>query len=212
LARDKTGAPQHVEASLLGGAMWLGQLNLQFGLFKGYELVAPDHSSDPLTNSYKCKDGRWIFIQASSERVWPQLSAALGIDSLASDPRFVDFEARWANRSELTKIMDETFASRTSAEWAKILAQYRDLIFEIVRPPHEVGSDPQVLENNYVVEMDHPDLGKTKMVSLPLHLNGAPIGKVAPAPTHGQHTEEVLLSLAGCSWEDIERLRDQGVI
>src|SRR5262249_43449927 len=96
LARDQTGASQRVESSLLGGAMWLGQLNLQYALFSGKELLPLDPSSDPLLNSYRCADGHWIFIAAPSERAWPALCAGLGLEALASDPRFRDFEARWA--------------------------------------------------------------------------------------------------------------------
>jgi crotonobetainyl-CoA:carnitine CoA-transferase CaiB-like acyl-CoA transferase len=109
-------------------------------------------------------------------------------------------------------MLDERFTSCTSADWAKNFPAYRELVFEIVRPPHEIGDDPQILENNHVVETDYPDLGRTRVAGLPLHINGAPAGRVGPAPTHGQHTEEVLLSLTSCTAEDILILREQGVI
>jgi CoA:oxalate CoA-transferase len=57
IAHDQTDAPQRVESSLVGGAMWLGQLNLQYSLFSGKELLPLDPSSDPLLNSYQCADG-----------------------------------------------------------------------------------------------------------------------------------------------------------
>ncbi len=212
LARDRTGAPQRIEGSLLGSAMWLGQLNLQYALFSGKELRPLDPASEPLLNSYQCQDGRWMFIAALSERAWPALCAGLGLERLAADPRFGDSEARWANRTALTTLLKERFASRATGDWALELAQHPELVFEVVRRPTDIGTDPQVLANGYVAETNHPELGRTKRVAFPLHLNGALAGGVAAAPGHGQHTEEVLLSLAGLSREELSALREQGTI
>src|SRR5713226_1867457 len=139
LTRDRTGAPQRIESSLLGSAMWLGQLNLQYALFFGKELLPLDHASEPLINSYQCQDGRWIFIAALSERAWSALCAGLGLETLASDPRFGDSEARWANRAALITLLEERFASRAPADWALDLAQQSGLVFEVVRQPPEIG-------------------------------------------------------------------------
>jgi len=212
LARDRTGAPQRVESSLLGGAMWLGQLNLQYSLFSGKELLPLDHSSDPLLNSYRCRDGRWIFIAAPAERAWPALCAGLGLDALAADPRFRDFEARWANRAALVTLLEERFVGRAAADWALDFAKQPELVFEVVRRPTDIGSDPQVLANGYVAATDHPELGRAQRVAFPLHLNGVPAGGAEAAPAHGQHTEEILMSVLGLSWEELAALRERGAI
>jgi crotonobetainyl-CoA:carnitine CoA-transferase CaiB-like acyl-CoA transferase len=212
IARDQTGAPQRVESSLLGGAMWLGQLNLQYGLFSGKELLPLDKSSDPLLNSYQCADGRWIFIAAPSEQTWPALCNALGLEMLASDPRFSGFEARWANRIELRRLIEGRFASAPAAQWASELSTQPGLVFEIVRSPLEIGADPQALANSYVVETEQPGIGRARRIVLPLHLNGETCSAAEPAPVHGQHTEEVLISALGLSWREIDELRSQGVI
>jgi crotonobetainyl-CoA:carnitine CoA-transferase CaiB-like acyl-CoA transferase len=197
IARDKTHAPQRVESSLLGGAMWLGQLNLQYSLFSGKELLPLDTSSDPLLNSYRCADGHWIFIAAPSERSWPALCAELGMETLALDPRFDSFEARWANRVELRRLLEERFAGEFSSQWAAQPCAEPWRVFEIVRRPTEIGVDAQVLANRYVVETEHPEIGLTWRIALPLHVNGAACSIDNAAPAHEQHTEEVLMSLAG---------------
>ncbi len=212
IARDRTGLPQRVESSLLGGAMWLGQLNLQYALFSGRELLPLDRSSDPLLNSYQCKDGRWIFIAAPSERAWPALCAGLGLEALVPDARFHSFEARWANRVELLKLLENRFATRTAVEWLPDLKAQTGLVFEIVRRPTEIADDPQVLANGYVTEAEHPELGPIKRVGFPVHLNGAQASSAPAAPILGQHTEEVLTTLTGLSWEELRDLREQGAI
>lgn len=212
IARDQTHTPQRVESSLLGGAMWLGQLNLQYSLFWGKELRPLDPSSDPLLNSYQCADGRWIFIAAPSERAWPALCAGLGIEDLVGDARFRNFETRWANRVELRRLLEERFARGSSSQWARDLARNPGVVFEIVARPTEMAEDPQVLANGYVVETEHPEIGRTKRIALPLHVNGNACSPGSPAPVHGQHTEEVLMSVTGLTWPQIDELRSQGAI
>ncbi len=212
IARNQSGQPQRVESSLLGGAMWLGQLNLQYALFSGRELLPLDHSSDPLLNSYQCKDGRWIFIAAPSERAWPALCAGLGLPELVSDPRFINFEQRWTNRAELLRLLEERFASRDASAWEPLLAAQTGLVFEIVRRPTEIHEDPQSSANGYIADVDHPERGPSKRVGFPIHFNGAQPPTPSAAPILGQHTEEVLTSVLGLSWQELCDLRDRGTI
>ncbi|HVN89689.1 MAG TPA: CoA transferase [Candidatus Binataceae bacterium] len=212
IARNQTGRPQRVESSLLGGAMWLGQLNLQYALFSGRELLPLDHSSDPLLNSYQCKDGRWIFIAAPSERAWPALCNGLGLPELVSDPRFINFEQRWTNRAELLRLLEGRFASRDASAWEPLLAAQSGLVFEIVRRPTEIHEDPQSSANGYISDVEHPERGPSKRVGFPIHINGEQPPTPAAAPILGQHTEEVLTDLLGLSWEEVSSLRERGTI
>src|SRR3712207_7745026 len=55
-------------------------------------------------------------------------------------------------------------------------------------------SDPQVLANRYIVEIDHPSGRRVKMVNHPVRFSAAPeAGVQGPAPEYDQHTEAVLL-------------------
>ena len=72
-------------------------------------------------------------------------------------------------------------------------------------------NDPQVLENDYVVEFDHPTAGRVKEMGYPVRFSETPAQIVREAPEFGQHTEEVLQEL-GYSWEEIGAFREQGVV
>ena len=72
--------------------------------------------------------------------------------------------------------------------------------------------DPQVVENNYVVEFDHPVVGPTKWPQTPLTYSKTPLSTRKMAPTHGENTEEILLERLGYTWDDIVSLKDDGVI
>jgi crotonobetainyl-CoA:carnitine CoA-transferase CaiB-like acyl-CoA transferase len=165
-----------------------------------------------LLNSYQCQDGRWIFIAAPSERAWPALCAGLELDSIAADPRFQGFAARWTNRAELFRLLEERFAARDAADWERRMAVQPGLVFEIVRRPTEIGTDPQGLANGYVASAEHPELGPIKRVTMPVHLNGARPAVADAAPILGQHTEEVLMTMLGLTWEELRDLHKKGVL
>jgi CoA:oxalate CoA-transferase len=139
------------------------------------------------------------------------LCAALQLERLADDSRFDTFEARWTNRIELRRLLEERFASASSAQWARELANHQ-LVFEIVRSPTEIGDDPQVLANDYVVETQQSAIGRVKRIGLPLHINGNSCAVGDAAPMLGQHTEEVLMSVMGLTWKEIDELHSSGAI
>jgi CoA:oxalate CoA-transferase len=110
-------------------------------------------------------------------------------------------------------ILDAAFAQRTRAEWLELFREDdSDLIYTIVNTVDDLPDDPQVLANDYVVELDHPHHGPTRMVGLPVGLSETPGTVRAPAPELGQHTEEVLLNVLGWDWERISALIDAEVI
>ena len=62
-----------------------------------------------------------------------------------------------------------------------------------------------------ILEIDHPKVGKIKLLGIPVRLSKTP-GKVRlPSPTLGQHTEEILKKI-GYDDNEIKRLREEEVI
>jgi len=129
---------------------------------------------------------------------------------LEHDPRFNSIEARSRNGKELVAILDQAFATKTRDEWFKILKK-AGCIYTPVQAPSEVVSDPQALANNYFVEVDHPERGKTKMTRFPWDFSETPASCRRPAPAFGQHNEEILLEI-GYTGGDIAQFREEGVI
>lgn len=210
LARDRTGKPQKVETSLIGGAMWLAHLNLQHALLKGAELLPTNPSQEPLLSNYQCADQRWIFIAAMVGEAWKDLFLGLEMPELLGDARFETTESRWQNRADMAKILIGRFASKSSDYWVESFSRQPNLVFERVQRPTDIADDPQLLTNNYLVELDDAKLGRHKRIALPLHVNGRPGGRVAPSPGVGQHTTEVLGSLLGMGAAEIEALKNVG--
>lgn len=214
VARERLGIGQEVDSSLFGSLLHILGQNVAFTLTFGAELPRHDRTvaGNPLWNHYKCADGKWLVLAGlQPDRVWPSICQVLGISELEKDPRFATMEARAAN-AELISILDNVFATRTRAEWIEALKIDKDLVFEKVNTLSDAIEDPQTLANEYITEYDHPELGKVKMLGLPVKFGKTP-GRITNwAPELGQHTEEVLTEILGYSWDDIIKLKDEDVI
>jgi len=145
-----------------------------------------------------------------TDRYWSPLCKAIGRGDLEYDPRFDSHDKRCDNSPLVISILDEVIATKTRAEWAEIFDRY-ELVWAPVATIVEVIRDPQVLENEYVIEFDHPTLGPLKLAAIPFQLSKTPLKPRSPAPELGQHTEEILLEL-GYTWGDIARFKDERVI
>jgi len=165
-----------------------------------------------LWNFYRCKDGRWIVLaMLQSQRHWPEVCRALGVEHLINDPRFKDDSSREKNSRELVVVLDAIFARKTAGEWQEILRGF-DIISAPVQSLNDLPQDPQVIANSYILDYNHESLGPVKVLGLPVELSETPGKVIAEAPEFGQHTEEVLMELGGYSWEEITELRNQKAI
>jgi crotonobetainyl-CoA:carnitine CoA-transferase CaiB-like acyl-CoA transferase len=106
-------------------------------------------------------------------------------------------------------MLDELFASKTLTEWMDILAK-QDGQWDVVRIPAEVAEDGQAAANGYVQTVEHPNGRAVQLVPAPIQFDEAVVS-LAVAPSHGEHTDEVLRN-AGLTATRIAELRKDGVI
>ncbi|MFZ0887987.1 MAG: CoA transferase [Candidatus Binataceae bacterium] len=214
-ARDRYGVGQEVDVSHLGSMMLLQGLNVASRTIMGWELPRNPREGafNPLWNHYRCGDGKWLCLgMLQTDRYWKDFCNALGLNEVANDERFSSISGRAQNARELVAILDRTFANRPRDEWLRILKEGGDFIYTVVNSISDLTTDPQVLANDYIVEYDHPELGKTSLLGMPLKFSQTPGEPRGHAPELGQHTETILIDLLGYDWEDIDRLRESGAI
>jgi crotonobetainyl-CoA:carnitine CoA-transferase CaiB-like acyl-CoA transferase len=213
LMRERFGVGQEVHVSVLSSSLYLLYLNQMFALVGDFEAPRHQRAKEEATrNHYKAQDGRWLIITANPNGMsWKPLCEALGQPELADDLRFATPEARFANREELVALFDQIFATRPRDEWLRIFAQY-DLISAPVNRLSELASDPQIVENDYIVDFNHPVLGKVKIPGYPIHFSESWAGTRSAAPKLGEHTEQVLMEIGGYTAQEVANLRKEGVI
>jgi crotonobetainyl-CoA:carnitine CoA-transferase CaiB-like acyl-CoA transferase len=158
--------------------------------------------------NFQTLDG-WIVVMCIKEEFWRRLCRELDAPEIGKDPRFKDFESRAKNRGILTPLLKGIFQRRTTAEW---LATLRGKVpCGPIRSFAEAFADPLLQERGMIWEIDAPGWGRLKEVGCPIKISDAPYPK-KPAPRLGEHTEEVLLELVGCSRDELNALRQKGAI
>jgi crotonobetainyl-CoA:carnitine CoA-transferase CaiB-like acyl-CoA transferase len=213
LVRERLGIGQRVDASLLGGQIEIGRLQFQMYFMMG--IVPPGSvisaARNPLYYVYQDKDGKWFALAAlQADRFWPDFCKVLGIQELEKDPKFENQIIRAQNFDELKPRLLEIIRTKSRDEWVKALED-AGVPCAPVHDYSEVAADPQVIANEYVVEVDDPIHGKMKVPGIAVKLSETP-GKVEKlAPELGQHTEEVLMELCGYTWDDLAQLREAEV-
>jgi len=201
-ARLHTGRGQWVETSLLQGVL--------VSTAGGWQ--RPEHPEadgymcwifDPRGSKghFQCADGKWI-------QNWvPNPSFALGVshgDTISVDDRInkpTDDPTRIGpDYSELVVLahyhaqMKAAYAKYPSKEWLKAAAQV-GIPMQPTRRPEDALNDQALIDEGMVVTLDDPEVGPIRQVGLVYGMSKTPGRVQGPAPTVGQHTDEILAEL-----------------
>ena len=126
--------------------------------------------------------------------------------------KFATAESRVQNAAELDRVIAETFAGHEKFDLFYRANQRRGLIYGVVQEPSEVRENPQYEHRRYFREVDHPVAGRADYPGPPFNMEGTPWRVRSPAPTLGQHNEEVYCDELGMSRDELARLAEAGVV
>jgi crotonobetainyl-CoA:carnitine CoA-transferase CaiB-like acyl-CoA transferase len=215
LRRERTGEASVVDVSLLATGMWaLGAgiaLSLQTGVPWAQPAASGKHLTNPLANSYRTRDDRWIFLSCLQYfHYWPEVCRVLGRPELVDDERFDSFEALTANSGVAVEILAEEFGRATLAEWKERLADFRGQ-WSPVQDTVEIADDPQVVANGYVQEARTREGAPFRLVATPVQFDGAPAAP-SRAPEFNEHGDEILTGLLGMDWDAVVEMKLKGVV
>jgi len=203
--RERTGRGQRVETSLLNAS-----LALQSGNVVDYPGKQSVFRDNPTYRLYQGSDGEWFFVACGNQTFWVKLCAALDLRELADDPRFASWMLRLDNREVLLPLLERRFADKPRAHWLEVLAAH-DIPTAAVQTLKEFMDDPAVQHHGMIREYDHPELGRLRLMGMPLVFSDSPTRDPGPPPTLGEHTGAVLREL-GYDNVRIADLRQRRVI
>jgi formyl-CoA transferase len=213
LVRERFGIGQEIDVSLLSTASYLMYINNLVALLTGKEVPRHEQASaDPLRNYYQCKDGKWVIQnQPPGDKYWESMCHILGHPELLQDPKYNSRDKRIDNSRDLVAIFNRAFLKKTRDEWLQLFAE-KDMVMCAVNTTMEALEDPQMSENDYIVDFDHPDIGTIKIPGFPIRFSQTEINNNLLAPRLGEHTDTILKEINGYSDEEIARLRKDKII
>jgi crotonobetainyl-CoA:carnitine CoA-transferase CaiB-like acyl-CoA transferase len=195
--RERTGEGQLVSTSLVRVAAYQVSSDLNTKLMTNRDPAHPVRTSpdNPLSNSYTAGDGqRFWLLGIESDRHWPALTRIVERPDWESDERFATRQARTVNAKELVSALDDIFATRPRAEWARRFDAEKDFFWSPVNDVAAMLADPQTTASGVIAEVADGSSDRP-MVASPVDFADTPASIRTRAPRLGEHTDEVLAAL-----------------
>ena len=161
-------------------------------------------------NAYRCRDGLYVGLSASIQKMAVRLFRAIGRPDLVDDPRYADNAGRVRHAAELDAIIGAFVAARTQAENVAFFEAAEVTIGPIYETA-QLMSDPHVIGRELLADYPDADMGTVPMHHVVPRLLGTPGSIRAPAPRLGEHSREVLAGI-GVDDTEFDALQAEGVV
>tara|TARA_A100001037_G_C15152159_1_gene640136 strand:- start:4253 stop:5473 length:1221 start_codon:yes stop_codon:yes gene_type:complete len=210
-ARTSTGKGQHVEISMQDCQISL--LNYMATMyFLSGEIPGPignSHFVHVPYNTFPTKD-RWIIIAVIKDDAWLRFLEVVQIPEF-EEKKYHTQPYRLAEKDFIEEKLSAKLKTNTCDHWLDLLTEARVPCAPVNDFKHAL-EDNQALARNMIVDVQHPEGGSIKMPGNPIKMSGTPAEDFAPPPLLGQNTNMVLNELLGLDQEEINKLRNDGII
>ena len=205
LARAKTGEGQHLPISMLSSALYFQWPDVMWShTFQGEGTETSGTLADWF-QIFKTADG-YVSIILATAATFEKLCELLDLD-LDEDERFNTLPARVANRTLLQQLIDNAMSNWTTDVICQRLDSYEIPVAK-VNSLDELASDPQIMEQGALLDIEHPSAGLMRVANTPFKFHGQRDVPGLHAPELGEHSTEVLREL-GRPQADIDRLEQR---
>jgi crotonobetainyl-CoA:carnitine CoA-transferase CaiB-like acyl-CoA transferase len=206
--RDGTG--MDCDVSLYDVAISMLTYPATWHLNGGFEPVRTARSAHPSLvpfQNFPTSDG-WVVIGCAKEKFWHRLTEVIGRTELATDERFINFDARRRNASELIEILDGILITDTTENWIKQLTA-AGVPCGPINTVEQALAEPHTEARGLILETDHPRFGTVRQPASPVRV-GEPPKEHRRAPQRNEDADYVLSTLLGYDPERISKLQEAG--
>ena len=210
--RNNTGKGQLVDVAMLDSLVAVLE-NAIVRYFATDEIPKPLGSRHPAITpfeAFESADGH-VIIAIGNDVLWAKFCEHVDRKNLISDPRFSSNAERTANHSELFPILSEIMRQRTTDEWIDALEKI-GVPCGPINTIDKVVNHPQVKAREMITQVVHQVTGAVEVPGVPIKLSDTPGDVDAPAPGLGEHTDEILTDMLKMSSDEMEQLRQEGII
>jgi crotonobetainyl-CoA:carnitine CoA-transferase CaiB-like acyl-CoA transferase len=211
--RDKTGEGQWIDIGLYEPLFRYMVPNLpeydQNGVVR--QRIGNDLADAAPRNLYKCGDGKWLSLSASTQGVFERLAQSIGRPDLIEDPRFKNNTARVDNRVELNAIIQEWIGARPLEEAERSMRESGAVVGPVFDSAMMM-EDPHYAARDDIISVPDPDLGQLKMPAPVPKFSKTPGEVRHTGPKLGEHNGPVFGEWLGYNEEKLGALKEEGII
>ncbi|RXZ01714.1 carnitine dehydratase [Fictibacillus sp. S7] len=194
--RNITGEGQYVDVALYEAVYSLMESAIpeydQYGVIR--ERTGSTLPGITPSNTYMCKDGKYIVIGANGDGIFKRLMDAIGREDMRDQPQYATNFDRAQHADYLDKVIGGWTIQHELEDALKILDEHHIPAGSIYNV-EDMFKDPHFNAREMICEMDVEGLGKLKVPGIVPKMSKTP-GRINWAgPKLGEHTEEVLKKL-----------------
>ena len=212
--RSITGKGQRVDISLVDGIVSALETNTMRTLVNGEQppRMGNRYPSASPYDSFKASDGEFVIGCGNDKLFGLFCTKAIMRPDLLEDPRFTTNALRCVNHAPLKVEIEKWSANYTIEEAVKI-------ILDAGVPAAPIYDIKAVMKDEHIAKVremfvpcDHPVAGHITINGNPVKLLDSMPKVRTPAPTLGQHNEEVYKNVFGLTDEQYAEIKENGVI
>ena len=210
--RDQTGEGQLIDIGMLDCQVAILE-NAMVRYFSTGDIPRPLGRRHPAITPFEIfesADG-YVVIAIGNNELWRKFCEHVDHPELIDDDRFNTNALRTENHESLFPILAEIMCRHTTNEWVEALETI-GVPCGPVNTVDKVANDPQVLARDMIAEVEHNTTGTVQIPGIPIKLSETPGQIDAPAPNLGEHTSEVLTGLLGLEAEEVNQLKQNGIV
>jgi crotonobetainyl-CoA:carnitine CoA-transferase CaiB-like acyl-CoA transferase len=213
-ARDRTGRGQFIDIALYEPTFrYLDEMASAFA-YNGTvrERMGADTVNVVPHSHYQTRDGKWIAIACTSDKMFARLADAMDAPELASDDRWGQVATRLAARDAVNLAVSEWTGGLTQEE-ALSRCRAADVPAGPIHSVADIFEDTHFADRGNLVRVKDPRIPEEVVTpSVVPRLSDTP-GEIRHlGPSLGEHCEEVLEQLLGLSADEVRALREARVI
>ncbi len=160
---------------------------------------------------YPTKDGRWIAIACTNDKIYARLAVAMGEPEKADPKGWGTLANRERDREKVDAHVGDWTSKHDRAELLRICEEHQvpcGPIYSI----DEIFEDPQYQARGNILKMQDERVGELPIPNLVPRLSDTPGSVKWLGPKLGEHNDEVFKGLLGLTDDDLRRLAAEGVI